>query len=140
MYVNAANYQATKGYIKFQALGRYCYIKGQSSAALKNPDGAAVAGAMAGAVGGIISSIPREAGFIMNINNGKFYMLYHDLMMKVLSKDNELLEAYGLEKEKKDADVMLSYIVRYNQRHPEDIGKKEKLAKVTLYRREEKKK
>lgn len=135
VYVNVANYQATKGYIKFQALGRYCFTKGQTSGSLQDPVGPAV---MGGIVGGVVASIPREAGFILNINNGNFYMLHPDIMMKILSKDAELLNAYGSEKEKKDADVMLTYIDRYNQRHPEEIGVKEKLAKVILYRREKK--
>jgi len=137
VYVNVANYQAAKGYTKMLSLGRYCYTKGITSPALRDPGGAAV---FTGLVVGVIATIPREAGYILNINTGNFYLLHSDIIIKILSKDSELLKAYSAEteKNKKDADVMLSYIERYNQRHPEQIGKKEKLAKVILYRREKK--
>ena len=99
VYVNVANYQAAKGYIKIRSLGRYCYTKGITSPALRDPGGAAVLG---GLVGGTIASIPREAGYIMNINTGNFYMLHRDIMTKILSKDNELLGAYNAEGKRKE--------------------------------------
>jgi hypothetical protein len=137
-YVNVANYQAAEGYIKLLSLGRYCYTKGITSLTYRDPGAAVVLGG--GMLAGTIINLPREAGYILNINTGNFYMLHRDNMTKILSKDGELLSAYSAEEEKnkKDADVMLSYIERYNQRHPEQIGRKEKLAKVTLYRREKK--
>lgn len=143
VYVNISNYQAAKGYIKLLAVDRYCYTKGITSAALRRDDGSAASAALLGGLtGAVISSIPREAGYIMNINNGKFSLLSREVMLKILSRDSELLNAYSSisEKEKKDDDLMLSYIERYNERHQDEIGKIERLAKAMLYRREKREK
>jgi hypothetical protein len=114
-------------------MGRYCYMKGVSS--LSQGDYKALPG---GAIKGGTGGIPYDAAFILNINNGNFFMLDKFLMEKVLEKDDELLTAYTNEKKQKDPEVILSYIKRYNERHTDEIGVREKLAQLTIYRREKK--
>ncbi len=39
---------------------------------------------------------------------------------------------------KNDPDVIISYVKRYNERHKDEIGIREKTAQLTIYRREKK--
>lgn len=129
IFVNVSNYETNKGYIKLDKLGRYCYLKGRTSLNTQ------VAG-----TGGLVGAVPYEAAFVLNINNGNFYMLTISIMKKILQRDAELYRQYDAEKRRQqnNPDVMLSYVDQYNIRHPEEIGKKEKIPELIIYRREKK--
>ena len=143
VYVNASNYQKARGYVKLLRLGRFCYTKGITSDYLEG-NGAiysvgAVGGAVGGAVVGALANIPQQAAFIFNINNGKFTMLTEDVLTKILNRDSSLGAEYAAidKKAKKDPDVMLGYVEKFNQRHTDEI-KRERLAKIVVYRRDKK--
>jgi hypothetical protein len=123
IYINVNQYQENRGFVKLQMLGRYCYVIGSSSFARET------------GLGGALASIPYEVGYVLNINNGKFYALDHDMMLRILEMDEELSRSYAAEKNKSDVYIMLRYIDKYNLRHVAEIGQKGKTVKVILYRR-----
>ena len=143
VYVNASNYQQSRGYVKFKKLGRFCYTKGLTSDIREGNAGYMAGGIVGGAVGGAIAGaaggVLHDAAFIFNINNGKFIMLTPEVLIKILERDEPLLSEYRLldKREQQDPDEMLTYVEKFNRRHEDEI-RPERLANIVIYRREKK--
>jgi hypothetical protein len=134
IYVNEMSYNGPFRFRKILGLGRYGYFKGSDLAPV-------VAGALiGGAVGGIaVAASSPHVLYILNINNGKFYILDRTLLRVILKQDNELLTRYQAAERKNSDEVLLDYIKEYNSRH-ESEAYVEMLdpIEVIFYRRDKK--
>lgn len=140
IYVNEAIYGGPLNFKKIHGVGRYCYFKGS----LVNNSGTAYsAGASGGAIGGVLAAgameIDGDYPYIMNINNGKFYLLDKDLLQTILKKDEELFALYDEEDRKSKKNTLISYIIKYNERHHDEIKyNHQEPINITFYRRQKK--
>ncbi len=136
--INAGNFNAGYGFVKLYKIDRYCYFKAKVSAASQNPGLGMASGVAGGLIGATIASIPYEAVFVLNINNGNFYQTNRSLMKLMLKNDSELLQQYNAEEMPFNTDVMIGYIDRYNQKHRHEISRKIVSSKVIIYRKDKK--
>jgi hypothetical protein len=67
-----------------------------------------------------LTALVEDEPFIMNINNGKFFLLNKHLLKVILKKDEELLRLFEKEKTPNDREVLVSYIEQYNSRHADE--------------------
>jgi hypothetical protein len=112
IYVNEMSYNGAFGFRKILGLGRYCYFKGS------NPAAVATGAVIGGAIGGVaMAAANPHIPYILNINNGKFYILDKTLLRMILKQDNELLTRYEAAERKSSDEVLVDYIKEYNSRH-----------------------
>lgn len=131
IYVSEQTYTGKLVFRKFLGLGRYCFFNGTTYSHIPVP-----APSVTGAI-----SVPAKhtEPIILNINNGKFYILSKDILRTILEKDKELINQYEKEKSKGDDLIMLSYIKEYNRKHEsEAILENELSIEIILYRPEKK--
>jgi len=96
-------------HVKF--LGRYCFFSDErNSYTSVHP---------ILAIGSPVSYYKYQ--YVININNGNSYQLTKKMMRTILGKDKELLADF--EKESFKNDSFEEYIIKYNQRHSDEIKK-----------------
>jgi len=139
IYVNEVIYGGPLNFKKIHGLGRYCYFKGT----LNNSSAAVSAGVMGGALGGGLAAAAMEIDgdypYILNINNGKCFLLDKKTLKTVLAKDEALLAEYEDAERKSKRDTLLSYIIRYNERNQDEIKHyRPEPYDITFYRRQKK--
>jgi hypothetical protein len=117
VYVNETAYEGHgigigEGKSEFRKLlmvGRYsCLYDMIGGTVMMMPTGGSMA---------MIGGAPSEVVFILNINNGKFYVLSKDLMRQILKQDRVLLAAYEATDRPSRNEVMIEYIQKFNERH-----------------------
>ncbi len=120
IYVNEVNCYGILNFKKIHGLGRYCYFYGTTRAST----GAMLA---AGAVGGLAgqslvgATATSEGAYVLNINNGKFFLLDKETLQIILKKDPELYDQYAEDERRSNRKTLLSYIPKYNERHEDEI-------------------
>ena len=88
---------------------------------------------------GAIKEIDGDYPYVLNINNGKFYLLTKDVLKIILKNDLALLKAYEDEEKRSERNTMLSYIKKYNDAHADEITyNRPQPITVILYRRQKK--
>ena len=140
VYINEAIYGGPFNFKKIHGIGRYCYFKGSLVNTSYSVNTAGVAG---GAVGGALAAAAVEMDgdypYILNINNGKFFLLDKEILKTILKKDEELYASFNEEERKSRKNTLLSYIIKYNERHHDEIkyNRPEPIS-ITFYRRQKK--
>lgn len=135
VYINETNYGGALNFKKLHGLGRYCYFKGTMVDASRNAH--MVGGALAVAA----VSIDGDYPYIFNINNGKFFLLDKAILKTILKKDPELDSIYDEEERKSKKNTLLAYIIKYNDRHEDEIEYNlSGPVSITFYRRQKKEK
>lgn len=142
IYVNEMLYDGPLRFKRIQGLGRYCYFYGSAPTNYYVIPVAAGGGGglMGGAIpGAVIAGPSPQVLYILNINNGKFYILDKTLLRIILKQDNELLTRYEAAERKNKDEVLVGYIKEYNSRH-ESEAYVEVLdpIEVVFYRRDKK--
>ena len=118
IYINEASYEGPVNFKRVHGMGRYCYFKGSYF----NTSKVVAAGVVAGAIGAAVAAgVEGDYPYILNINNGKFFLLDKDLLKTILKKDEELNALYDDEQRRSKKNTLLSYIVKYNERHEDEI-------------------
>lgn len=138
IYINEVIYGGPLNFKKIHGIGRYCYFKGSLVNSSNSVYSAGVAG---GAVGGALTAaaveIDGDYPYILNINNGKFFLLDKQVLKTILKKDEELYALYDDEERKSKKNTLLSYIIRYNERHQDEIRYNRPVPNnITFYRRQ----
>jgi hypothetical protein len=131
IYVSEQTYLGKLIFRKILGLGRYCFFYGTTYSQIPVP---------APSITGLIA-VPAKhiEPIILNINNGKFYVLSKDILRTILEKDTELIKQYEKEKTKGDDLIKLSYIKQYNTKHSNEAILDTRLSiEVTLYRPQKK--
>ncbi len=107
LYINEVVYGGPLNFKKMHGIGRYCYFKGS----LVNNGGVIAAGVAGGLVGAALAEAAMEIDgdhpYVLNINNGKVYLLDKETLKTILEKDPELSALY--DKEKKSRKRILCY-------------------------------
>ena len=111
IYVNEAQYNGDLNLKKIHGLGRYCYFKGSPPQKNLQDGGVPIATA-------IINDM--DVPYILNINNGKFFVLDKNLLRVILKRDQELLSLYEDSKRKDNPEILLHFIQEYNTRHVDE--------------------
>jgi hypothetical protein len=118
VYVNAHNFQRGYGFHELLHIGRYSYVEGIDPMATS-------AKKLSGTTASFISHADNKIGFLLNLNNGKFYELNQEMVEQILSKDPVLLQQFQQEDKRGDKatrrELMFRYVRLYNERHPEEI-------------------
>lgn len=118
IYVSEQTYTGKLVFRKFLGLGRYCFFNGTTYSQIPVP--------APSVTGAILVPAKHTEPIILNINNGKFYILSKDILRTIIEKDRELINQYEKEKSKGDDLIMLSYIKEYNRKYESeailDIG------------------
>jgi hypothetical protein len=113
IFVNEINYGEKYGFKALKAISRYCYYLGTDTKKLGL--GVNVQSMPIGPIASIPMAITKP--YILNINNGKFFLLNRDIVRAILSKDKDLLNAYESEGGKGSDEVMFKYIDLYNKKY-----------------------
>lgn len=113
VFVNERMYGGVVNLKKIHGIGRYCYFKGYSPA--NTMQSAMATGGILG--GAAVAIADPEETYILNINNGKFFILTKSILIAILKKDTALLAEYEEESRKGNAQVLVDYIQKYNARH-----------------------
>jgi hypothetical protein len=117
IYVNEMGYDGPFRFKKIHGIGRYCYFNGSAPvnyAPIAATGGGLIGGAITGAA---IGATNPHVPYILNINNGKFFILDKKLLRIILKQDKELLTRYEAAQRKNKDEVLVSYIKEYNSRH-----------------------
>lgn len=140
IYINETNYGGSLNFKKLHGIGRYCYFKGSVVDAANDVYTTTVAGgAIAGTLAAAAVAIDGDHPYILNLNNGKFFLLDKAILKTILKKDPELDSAYEEEERKSKKHILLSYIIKYNARHENEIKYKQLApVSITFYRRQKK--
>ena len=139
LYINEVVYGGPLNFKKIHGIGRYCYFKGS----MVNNSSVVAAGVAGGLVGaalvGVAMEIDGDHPYVLNMNNGKVYLLNKETLRTILKKDKELSALYDEEEKKSKKNTLLSYIIKYNERHQGELryNRPEPIS-VTFYRREKK--
>ena len=138
IYVNEVLYGGPLNFKKIQGLGRYCYFKGS-----QDNSGVYASGAAGGVAGAVLASAIKEIDgdypYVLNVNNGKFYLLTKEILKTILKNDLALLKNYEDGEKRSERNTMLSYIERYNEAHTDEIRyNRPQPISVILYRRQKK--
>ncbi|HEY0742024.1 MAG TPA: hypothetical protein VGD40_11210 [Chryseosolibacter sp.] len=99
---------------KFLGIGRYCYVLALPSEApiMTSPSpGTTVL------VPNVARMIDGVEPFVLNVNNGKFFLLDKPTLTRILEKDPALLQEYKLDERKRKEDTFIAYVERYNETH-----------------------
>ena len=140
IYINETNYGGWVNFKKLHGIGRYCYFRGSL---VDGANGVYAAGVAGGAIGGALAAaaiaIDGDYPYILNINNGKVFLLDKALLKTILEKDPELDSIYDEEEKKSNKNTLLSYIVKYNERHEYEIKyNRPEPIDIAFYRRQKK--
>jgi hypothetical protein len=98
---------------KFQHIGRYSYLFALPA---DNPTVAATPGGVL-FLPDVARMIDEEEPFILNINNGRFFLLNKTSLTKILQKDKALLEEYNLAEKRRRESTFVDFIEKYNATH-----------------------
>lgn len=139
IYVNEGLYGGRLNFKKLLGLGRYCYFKGSVPTDYATPTLAG--GVVLGAATAVAVEIDGDYPYILNINNGNFFLLDKKTLGMILKRDTELQLRFEEEDRKSKRNTLLSYIVKYNERHEDEITfNKPDTIDVVIYRRQKKEK
>jgi hypothetical protein len=132
IYVNEANYGQQYGFRRLLRVSRYCVHQGFFTREVR-----AAAMLPGGGLASVGVPIRSTEPYILNINNGKFYLLSKGTMRAILKKDEGLLRAYESESGKGGDDMLFRYIDSYNRKYlNEATTLAEHPIKVVLLRRD----
>jgi hypothetical protein len=135
VFVNECMYGRPFNLKKIHGVGRYCYFKGSQ------PEGPPILPVNLDMVAAkaIILAVDPEYTYILNINNGKFFILTKAIMTTILKKDEALLKEYEEESKMKSDVVLVDYIQKYNARHADEADLDKIIPiEVVMYRRSKK--
>lgn len=117
VYVNAHNFQRGDGFYELLHVGRYSYVEGL--------DPMAPTKKRSGTTAAFASRTDNKVGYLLNLNNGKFYLLNQEALEKILSQDAALLQQFQQEDKRGDKatrrELMFRYVRLYNERHAQEI-------------------
>ncbi|MES2733663.1 MAG: hypothetical protein V4714_18100 [Bacteroidota bacterium] len=128
IYINSLHYQNDFHLDALLHLGRYGYLESKITgrAAALRADGIPVYKPAEMQAGRVRSSLfEYYAGYILNLNNGKFYQLNEDALEKILSQDLALLSKYRREDKRgsprERQDLRYRYLRLYSEQHSEEV-------------------
>lgn len=114
VFINETAISGNLSFRKLQGIGRYCYL-------FASPPDNYQYNPMTGIVGAAASNLPRmidgDEPYVLNVNNGKFFLLNKKTLMTVLEKDPALLQEYELDEKRRRERTYIEYIKRYNENH-----------------------
>jgi hypothetical protein len=118
VYVNAHNFQRGHGFYELLHIGRYSYVEGIDPMAAPTKK-------LSGTTASFASRTDHKVGYLLNLNNGKFYLLNQEALEKILSQDTALLQQFQQEDKRGDKatrrELMFRYVRLYNERHAQEI-------------------
>jgi hypothetical protein len=118
IFVNAHNFQRSYGFHPLLHLGRYAYLEGIDPMAESTEK-------LSGVRTSFVNVADNKLGYLLNLNNGKFYPLHQEDLEKILSQDPVLFGQFQREDKRGDKatrrELMFRYVKLYNERHPEEI-------------------
>jgi len=118
VYVNAHNFQRGHGFYELLHIGRYSYVEGTDPMARPTKK-------LSGTTATFASRTDHKMGYLLNLNNGKFYLLNQEALEKILSQDAALLRQFQQEDKQGDKttrrELMFRYVRLYNERHAQEI-------------------
>lgn len=118
IYVNAHNFQRGHGFYELLHIGRYSYVEGTDPMATPTKK-------LSGTTASFASRTDNKMGYLLNLNNGKFYLLNQEALEKILFQDTALLQQFQQEDKRGDKatrrELMFRYVRLYNERHAQEI-------------------
>jgi len=118
IFVNAHNFQRGYGFHPLLHVGRYAYLEGVDPMAESTEK-------LSGVRASFVNVADNKLGYLLNLNNGKFYPLNQEDLEKILSQDPVLFGQFQREDKRGDKaprrELMFRYVRLYNERHPEEI-------------------
>jgi len=121
LYLNGIPIVGLIWYAKVEVLGKYCFLrpsfpvnqKIQKELGLNDPQYGYMFGAIGGAIQGAQMAVKRIP-LIYNIETGNKMLLAESNILKILQNYPELLADFEKESDRKNEDILLSYLVKVN--------------------------
>lgn len=121
LYLNGIPIVGLIWYAKVEVLGKYCFLrpsfpvnrKIQKELGLNDPQYGYMFGAVGGAIQGSQMAVKRIP-LIYNIETGNKWLLAESNILKILQEYPDLLADFEKESDKKNEDVLISYLVKVN--------------------------
>jgi len=111
VFINSYTHIPRHFFVELLLIGRYCYFIQVGSVSNFQPTNKLITP---------FNSHRDAEEYIINVNNGKIFNLDKTLLRTILESDKELLEELNSDKQAK-RKLLLDYIKKYNDRHPDQI-------------------